>query len=62
MIAWTALVLAFLYVPILLLVAYSFNASRLNVQWGGFTFRWYADVFRDRPLVEALEKARKFFG
>jgi spermidine/putrescine transport system permease protein len=52
--AWTALVLAFLYVPIVLLIAYSFNASKLNVLWGGFTLRWYADVFRDRPLVDSL--------
>jgi spermidine/putrescine transport system permease protein len=51
---WTWLVLAFLWLPIALLIAYSFNASRLNVRWGGFTLRWYAELFRDRALVDAM--------
>ena len=33
---------AFLYLPILLLVIYSFNASRLVTVWGGFSTKWYA--------------------
>jgi len=52
---WTALVLLFLYLPIAVLVVYSFNASRLNVLWEGFTWRWYAEVWRDAVLVRALE-------
>ena len=54
---WTVVVLIFLYLPIALLVAYSFNASRLNILWGGFTFRWYAQAFRDQPLVAALNNS-----
>jgi spermidine/putrescine transport system permease protein len=50
---WTALVFAFLYVPILVLVAYSFNASRLNVVWTGFTFRWFEQLFANVPLMRA---------
>ncbi len=50
---WTALVFAFLYVPILVLVAYSFNASRLNVVWTGFTFRWFEQLFANAPLMRA---------
>jgi spermidine/putrescine transport system permease protein len=50
---WTALVFAFLYVPILVLVAYSFNASRLNVVWTGFTFRWFEQLFANGPLMRA---------
>jgi spermidine/putrescine transport system permease protein len=34
---WTALVMAFLYIPIALLVVFSFNSSRLNVRWEGFS-------------------------
>jgi len=36
---WTALVFVFLYVPIAVLVVYSFNASRLNIVWAGFHVR-----------------------
>ena len=32
---------AFLYVPILIMMAYSFNASRLATVWGGFSTEWY---------------------
>jgi putrescine transport system permease protein len=53
--AWTmlALGLAFLYVPIVLLVVYSFNASRLVTVWGGFSLEWYRSLAGDAPLVEA---------
>jgi putrescine transport system permease protein len=46
--------LAFLYAPMVLLVAYSFNASRLVTVWGGFSLRWYATLFRDEALMRAL--------
>jgi putrescine transport system permease protein len=48
-----ALGLAFLYAPILVLVAYSFNASNLVTVWGGFSTRWYAALFADAPLIAA---------
>ncbi|MFD2182321.1 ABC transporter permease [Rhodoplanes azumiensis] len=48
-----ALGLAFLYVPILILVVYSFNASRLVTVWGGFSTRWYVALMEDRALQEA---------
>jgi putrescine transport system permease protein len=51
----TAIVLgmAFLYLPIVILVIYSFNASRLVVVWGGWSTRWYAALTEDAPLVDA---------
>ncbi|MBM6594292.1 ABC transporter permease [Microvirga pudoricolor] len=51
----TSLVLgfAFLYLPILLLMVYSFNASRLVTVWGGFSTQWYSALFRNEPLMEA---------
>jgi putrescine transport system permease protein len=44
---------AFLYLPILLLVVYSFNASRLVTVWGGFSTQWYGALFRNQALMEA---------
>jgi spermidine/putrescine transport system permease protein len=55
--AWTVLVLAFLYLPILVLVAYSFNASRLNILWEGFTLRWYAELWSHGPLMRAAQNS-----
>ncbi|AKT36996.1 ABC transporter permease [Chondromyces crocatus] len=61
---WTGLVFLFLYLPIVLLIAYSFNASRLAIVWEGFTFRWYQDLWgqlvahladeRRSPLIESM--------
>ena len=44
---------AFLYVPIALLVVYSFNGSRLVTVWGGFSTRWYAALLENRQLLDA---------
>jgi len=48
-----ALGLAFLYLPIVILVVYSFNASRLVTVWGGWSLRWYSEFFNDRAMLEA---------
>jgi putrescine transport system permease protein len=48
-----ALGLAFLYLPIGILVIYSFNASRLVTVWGGWSTRWYAELFDDAAMLEA---------
>jgi putrescine transport system permease protein len=45
--------LAFLYLPIVILVIYSFNASRLVTIWGGWSLRWYSEFFHDRAMLEA---------
>jgi putrescine transport system permease protein len=44
---------AFLYLPILVLIVYSFNASRLVTVWGGFSTRWYGELFRNEALMDA---------
>ncbi len=49
---YTAAVYAFLYLPLLILSAFSFNASKFSV-WQGFTWQWYAQVFRNEQLVNA---------
>ena len=48
-----ALGLAFLYLPIVILVIYSFNASRLVTVWGGWSTRWYAALLNDSAMLEA---------
>ncbi|WP_442681982.1 ABC transporter permease subunit [Stenotrophomonas sp. JC08] len=52
---WGILLLgfAFLYLPILLLMLYSFNSSRLATVWAGFSTKWYGELFRDRQLLQA---------
>ncbi|HVU25376.1 MAG TPA: ABC transporter permease [Opitutus sp.] len=54
---WTALVFVFLYAPIAVLVAYSFNASRLNVIWQGFTLEWYRQVWENTPLLRSAQNS-----
>ncbi|WP_062206878.1 ABC transporter permease [Aureimonas sp. AU12] len=44
---------AFLYVPIVLLVVYSFNASQLVTVWGGFSTRWYGQLMENRLFLDA---------
>ena len=48
-----ALGLAFLYLPIAILVIYSFNASRLVAVWGGWSTRWYAELVNDKALLDS---------
>ena len=52
--AWTVLVLIFFYLPIAVLIGFSFNTSRLNILWEGFTLQWYAALWHDGPLVQSL--------
>ena len=44
---------AFLYLPIVLLIVYSFNASRLVTVWAGFSTVWYGELFRDQAILDA---------
>ena len=44
---------AFLYLPILLLVTFSFNDSRLVTVWGGFSLKWYGELLRNDALLES---------
>jgi len=48
-----ALGMAFLYLPIVILVIYSFNASKLVTVWGGWSLRWYYEFFNDRAMLDA---------
>lgn len=52
--AWLATGFVFLYLPILALVVYSFNASPLPVVWGGVSLRWYRELAHDGELLAGL--------
>lgn len=45
---------AFFYIPILSMMVYSFNASRLATVWGGFSTKWYVSLFSNKQVIEAL--------
>ncbi|MEM9970000.1 MAG: ABC transporter permease subunit [Pseudomonadota bacterium] len=44
---------AFLYIPMLILVIYSFNASKLVTVWGGFSTRWYGELLQNEAMIDA---------
>jgi putrescine transport system permease protein len=50
---WLVAGLAFLYVPIALLMAYSFNDSRLVTVWTGFSVRWYGELLENERILES---------
>ena len=52
--SWTTLVFAFLYLPIFLLVLFSFNQSKSGFVWEGFTLEWYDALFHNRVLLQAF--------
>ncbi len=45
--------LIFLYLPIMILVIFSFNASRLVTVWGGWSTRWYVELFHNQAMLDA---------
>lgn len=52
--AWMILVYVFLYLPIVVLVVYSFNDSRMVTVWGGWTLKWYGAVVHDQEVISGL--------
>jgi len=48
-------VLMFLFLPILVLIVFSFNTSELNIVFEGFTLRWYGELFKNPMLLESLK-------
>lgn len=50
---WLGVVYAFLYVPILVVIFYSFNDGRYSTAWKGFTLRWYEQLAGNQPLVDS---------
>lgn len=48
-----SLIYLFFYLPLLVLIAYSFNAAQYSLQWSGFTWHWYEELFADKDLWRA---------
>lgn len=51
---YIALILVFLYAPIVVMIALSFNEGRSPAVWEGFSFKWYLELLDDRKIMEAL--------
>ncbi len=51
---YIGLIFVFLYAPILTLMVLSFNASKSRAKWGGFTLKWYSQLFQNQDIMEAL--------
>lgn len=45
---------AFLYIPLISVIVYSFNDSKLATVWGGFSTRWYGELFRNEQILDAM--------
>jgi putrescine transport system permease protein len=52
-IIWLIVVFAFLYAPIISVIIYSFNASKLVTVWAGWSVKWYGELARDRQIIDA---------
>jgi spermidine/putrescine transport system permease protein len=52
---YVALVLAFLYLPIAVMIALSFNSSVSRAEWTGFTFNWYLELLHSEEIIAALQ-------
>ncbi|MDR1559425.1 MAG: ABC transporter permease [Clostridiales bacterium] len=50
-------ILFVMYLPILLVIIYSFNENKLTSVWSGFSLRWYGELIRDRSMFEALRNS-----
>ena len=51
---YLVIIMIFLYAPILTMMVLSFNSSKSRTQWGGFTTQWYAELFQNASIMDAL--------
>lgn len=51
---YTLIIFFFLYAPIFVLMVFSFNSSKSRAKWDGFTFKWYAELFKDDEILTSL--------
>lgn len=54
---YLGLILLIMYIPIVIVIIYSFNESRQSTVWAGLSLRWYQELFGDRDLIEALKNS-----
>jgi putrescine transport system permease protein len=53
LVTWLVFGFAFFYIPILSMMFFSFNKSRLATVWGGFSFQWYGRLFKNSQILDA---------
>jgi spermidine/putrescine transport system permease protein len=53
--SYALLAYGYIYLPIILLIIFSFNSQKLNIRWEGFTLRWYGELLRDRDVLLATK-------
>ena len=51
---YLGVILCLIYLPIVLVVVYSFNESKISSVWGGFSLRWYKNLLGDEMILQAL--------
>ncbi len=51
------IILVIMYLPILVIIVYSFNASKISTVWEGVSLRWYQELFQDRSMMEAVRNS-----
>lgn len=54
---YLAVIFILMYIPIILVMIYSVNASKISSVWDGFSLKWYEELFRDRALFESLRNS-----
>ena len=51
---YLAIVMCLMYLPILLVIIFSFNESKITSVWAGFSLRWYKELFNDAIIMKSL--------
>ena len=51
---YLGLIILTMYIPIFIVIIYSFNESKISTVWSGFSLKWYEMLFQDRSMKEAL--------
>lgn len=51
---YSVLIYLFLYAPIVILIIFSFNDSKIKGSWNGFTLKWYVELLKDRQILKSL--------
>ena len=51
---YLGIVMCLMYLPILLVIIFSFNESKITSVWAGFSFKWYKELFNDKSMFDAL--------
>ncbi len=54
---WAMLMYCFLYLPIVILIVFSFNSAKSGIVWKGFTFNWFIKLFHDQSIMLALKNS-----